>query len=99
MRNFLTATVLLAAVTASAEVKLPQASPATTISHEIGISKVTLGFHRPGVKGRKIWGGLVPYGQVWRLGANNATTVELSHAATINGQPIAAGKYALFAIP
>ena len=99
MRNLLAAALLLAASSTLAEVKLPQASPATTVSHEIGISKVTLGFHRPGVKWRKIWGGLVPLGQVWRLGANNATTVELSHAATINGQPVAAGKYALFAIP
>jgi hypothetical protein len=81
------------------QIRLPEASPQATVSQEIGISTVTLSFHRPGVKGRTIWGGLVPWNEIWRLGANEATTIELSHAATIEGHAVDAGKYALFAIP
>jgi hypothetical protein len=82
-----------------AAVPLPQVSPAAGVMQEVGISKVKIYYHRPSVQGRKIWGGLVPYGKVWRLGANEATTIELPHEAVINGNKIAAGKYALFAIP
>ena len=83
----------------AAQIRLPEPSPQATVSQEIGISTVTISFHRPGVKGRTIWGGLVPWGEIWRLGANEATTIELSHGATIDGHQVDAGKYALFAIP
>lgn len=99
MRKTLALAVALTATAALAEVRLPEASPGAVLTQELGISKVTITYHRPGVKGRRIWGGLVPTGQVWRLGANEATTVELSHDAKLNGAPLAAGKYALFAIP
>lgn len=99
MRPFLIALTLAVATTALAEIKLPQVSPGVTLSHDIGISNVTLTYHRPAVKGRKIWGNLVAEGKVWRLGANNATTLKLSHDATINGNKVPAGTYALFAIP
>lgn len=91
--------VSFVAVAASAQLKLPQASPSGSISQEVGISKVTINYNRPYAKGRQIFGGLVPYGQIWRLGANAATTIELSHPAKIAGKEIAAGKYALFATP
>jgi tetratricopeptide (TPR) repeat protein len=74
-------------------------SPACTVSQEIGISKVELAFSRPFVKGRKIWGELVPFGQVWRVGANSATTLTLSHAAKVAGKDVPAGTYGFFAIP
>ncbi|HEX2123366.1 MAG TPA: DUF2911 domain-containing protein [Thermoanaerobaculia bacterium] len=99
MRTLLAASLLLVTTAALAEIQLPEASPASTITHEIGISKVTIAFHRPGIKGRQVWGELVPTGKVWRLGANNATTLELSHDAKVNGHAVPAGKYALFAIP
>ena len=99
MRPFLAALAIAVAIPAFAEITLPQASPGVTLSHDIGISKVTVTYHRPAVKGRKIWGDLVPEGKVWRLGANNATTLTLSHDATINGNKVPAGTYALFAIP
>jgi hypothetical protein len=99
MRTWIAAAALAFSTVAVAEVQLPQASPASTITHEIGISKVTVAYHRPAVKGRKIWGELVPLGKVWRLGANDATTVELSHDAMVNGHKVPAGKYGLFAIP
>lgn len=60
---------------------------------------VVVEYGRPNVKGREIWGALVPYGQVWRTGANEATTIEFSADVTIEGSPLPAGKYALFTIP
>jgi hypothetical protein len=100
MKRLVTALALAAMpVVAVAQIKIPQASPAAVVSQEIGISSVKITYHRPGVKGRAIWGGLVPYGKVWRLGANEATTIELSTRGKIAGKEIAAGKYALFAIP
>jgi hypothetical protein len=93
------ALLILVCATAGAEIKLPQPSPAATTSQAIGISEVKVIYHRPAVKGRAIWGGLVPYGEVWRLGANEATILELSHDATIDGKPVPAGRYSMFAIP
>lgn len=80
-------------------VVLPQASPRGSVSRTIGVTEVTVDYHSPGVKGRTIWGDLVPFGEVWRLGANNATTIELSSPVRMNGIEVPAGKYALFAIP
>ncbi|HEX6087067.1 MAG TPA: DUF2911 domain-containing protein [Thermoanaerobaculia bacterium] len=97
-----TAALLLAlaiAAGASAALQLPQVSPAAAVMQEVGISRVKIHYHRPSVQGRKIWGDLVPYGKVWRLGANEATVLEIPHEAKINGNRIAAGKYSLFAIP
>lgn len=74
-------------------------SPACTVSQDIGISKIEIAFARPAVKGRKIWGGLLPFGQVWRAGANNATTITFSHAAKVAGKDLAAGTYGFFVIP
>jgi hypothetical protein len=76
-----------------------QASPAASVSQDLGISTVKIDYHRPGVKGRKIWGGLVPFGQVWRAGANEATTITFSDPVQVDGHPLAAGSYAFFAIP
>lgn len=66
---------------------------------EIDGVSIALEYGRPNVKGREIWGGLVPYGKVWRTGANEATTIELSGDVTIEGEPLAAGKYSVFTIP
>ena len=74
-------------------------SPAATLSQEIGISKIDLTFARPAVKDRKIWGELVPFGQVWRTGANNATVITFSHAAKVAGKDVPAGSYGFFIIP
>jgi hypothetical protein len=74
-------------------------SPAATLSQEIGISKIELTFARPAVKGRKIWGEVVPYGQVWRAGANGATVFTLSHPAKVAGKDVPAGTYGFFVIP
>lgn len=81
------------------EIRLPQPSPAAKVGLAVGITDVEITYHRPGVKGRGIWGGLVPYGEVWRLGANNATTISFSTPVKVEGHDVPAGKYALFAIP
>jgi Protein of unknown function (DUF2911) len=104
MRNLILSTLLvlpLAAQDKPAPVRLAplRVSPAATLSQEIGISKIDLAFARPAVKGRKIWGEVVPFGQVWRTGANNATTLTLSHAAKVAGKDVPAGSYGFFIIP
>ena len=76
-----------------------QASPAATVTQELGISSVKIEYHRPAVKGRKLWGGLLPFGEVWRAGANEATTITFSDPVTIGEKVLPAGTYAFFAIP
>lgn len=71
-------------------------SPRMQMKGQIGGTTVTVVYGSPSVKGREIWGALVPYGKVWRTGANEATTIELSGNAKIGGEELAAGKYALF---
>ncbi len=77
----------------------PQPSPTQTIKQNFGLSNVELSYSRPGIKGRKIFGDLVPFGKVWRTGANNATTLTFGDAVTIGGTKIPAGKYGLLTIP
>jgi hypothetical protein len=91
--------LLSAATPLAADVRLPQPSPAATVSGTIGITTVAISYHQPGVKGRQIWGELVPYGALWRLGANDATTISFSDAVKVAGHDVPAGTYALFAIP
>ncbi|MCK9407659.1 MAG: DUF2911 domain-containing protein [Bacteroidetes bacterium] len=79
--------------------KLLRVSPYSSITQTIGITEVSVMFHRPGVKGREIWNKLVPYNQVWRAGANNATVFSFSDDVTINGTTLKAGKYSFFTIP
>jgi len=74
-------------------------SPHATASNMVGDLKIEIDYHQPGVKGREIWGDLVPYDKVWRTGANNATTIEVNKDVKINGQELKAGKYAIFTIP
>lgn len=93
-------TALLAAPAWSQEkIKMPAPSPAASVSQVVMNTKISIAYSAPGVKGREIWGKLVPYGEVWRLGANAATTIEFSDDVKIGGKNVPAGKYALFAIP
>lgn len=78
---------------------VPRDSPPATISQTVGVTEVTIKYHRPAVRGREIWGKLEPYDKVWRAGANEATTISLSTDVKIQGQPLRAGTYALFMIP
>jgi len=80
-------------------VDFPAASPTATYKQRVGLTDVEVVYSRPGMKGRKIFGGLVPYGEVWRTGANNATRVTFSTPVKLQGTPIDAGTYELFTIP
>jgi hypothetical protein len=77
----------------------PKPSPAATANGKIGAADVKVNYSSPGVKGRKIFGGLEPYGKVWRAGANEATTVEFSKDVKVEGKALPAGKYSFFVIP
>lgn len=82
-----------------AQIQLPANSPSATVSQSVGLTKVTIDYSRPSMKGRKIFGTLVPLGQVWRTGANRITTIKFDDEVMLNGQKVAAGKYALATIP
>lgn len=77
----------------------PKASPAETASGKIGDVDVTVKYSSPAVKNRQVWGALVPYGKVWRAGANEATLVTFSKDVMVEGQKLAAGQYSIYAIP
>jgi tetratricopeptide (TPR) repeat protein len=83
----------------SALLDLPRDSQHARIVQRIGITDITINYHRPVVKGRKIWGGIVPYGQVWRAGANENTTIEFSDPVSIEGKSLPKGIYGLHMIP
>jgi hypothetical protein len=74
-------------------------SPPATATAKMGAANVSIKYSQPAVKGRKIWGDLVPYAAVWRTGANNATVFETDKDIKVEGQMLKAGKYALFTIP
>ncbi|HUR10309.1 MAG TPA: DUF2911 domain-containing protein [Flavitalea sp.] len=74
-------------------------SPKKTETGKIGEANVTITYNSPSVKGRKIWGDLVPYDKVWRSGANEATLIETDKELTVEGKKLPAGKYSLYTIP
>jgi Protein of unknown function (DUF2911) len=84
---------------AAPPLKTPRASQKEVITQTVGFTDVTITYSRPAARGRQIFGGLVPYGTVWRTGANEATTISFSDDVTINGQPLPKGTYSLHTIP
>jgi Protein of unknown function (DUF2911) len=78
---------------------LPRPSQHAVLTQRVGITDITVNYHRPLVNRRKIWGGIVPYGQVWRAGANENTTIEFTDPVTIEGKPLPKGIYGLHMIP
>lgn len=97
--SILLLSICLLTTVANAQIQTPQASPGATISQTVGLGKVTIEYSRPALKGRKMFGVQVPYGKVWRTGANKITNVILSEEMMVNGQKVAAGTYGLFTIP
>lgn len=105
--RFLTAAVaaaflLVAAIAplgAQPSLERPRTSPTASVTQKVGVTDISVNYHRPGVKGRVIWGGLVPYDEVWRTGANEVTTITFGHDVTFGGSPVAAGTYGLFTLP
>lgn len=92
-------TLLFIGAFANAQVKTPAPSPSQTIKQEFGLSSIELAYSRPAMRGRKIFGDLVPYDKVWRTGANAATTLTFGDEVIIGGVKIPAGKYGLLTIP
>src|SRR5437868_1660635 len=102
-RIFGTVLALLLAVTMlqaqSAVLDLPRDSQHAVVTQRVGITEITINYHRPLVKGRKIWGNVVPYGQVWRAGANENTTIAFTDPVTVEGKSLDKGTYGLHMIP
>jgi hypothetical protein len=88
-----------ALISAQPSLERPRTSSHGTVSQKIGVTEVSVNYHRPGVKGRVIWGDLTPYDQVWRTGANEVTTITFADPVTVAGSPLPAGTYGLFTIP
>ncbi len=83
----------------SAQIKHPKASPFTTLSQDVGLANIKVAYSRPAVRGRKIFGDLVPYGRIWRVGANESTKITFSNDVIIDGSTLQKGTYALYAFP
>ncbi|MCA1622210.1 MAG: DUF2911 domain-containing protein [Acidobacteria bacterium] len=90
---------LLFVSNAFGQLNLPRESQRAEVSQTVGDTRISLVYHRPNTKARKVWGELVPFGKVWRSGANEATVFEISRDVTVNGKPLPAGKYSLHTIP
>jgi hypothetical protein len=90
---------LCGTVSAQSDLKLPDVSQAAEVKQRIALTDITIKYHRPLVNGRKIWGALVPYGKVWRAGANENTTIEFSDPVSVEGKPLDKGTYGLHMIP
>lgn len=90
---------MLATYAIEAQVKTPQPSPKTTVQQVVGLTDVTLEYSRPSAKGRTIFGDLVPFGKLWRTGANLNSMITFSDDVTIEGKVLPKGKYAIFTVP
>ncbi|UKJ08032.1 DUF2911 domain-containing protein [Solitalea lacus] len=93
------AIAMTGATTMAQGVKMPAPSPTQTIKQDFALSSIELTYSRPGIKGRKVFGDLVPYGKLWRTGANAATKIKFGEDVKINGMAISAGEYVLYTIP
>jgi hypothetical protein len=89
----------LAAGPAAAQLKLPAASPAAKVVQDVGLTTISVEYSSPGVKGRKIWGELVPWDKPWRTGADAATKITFSRDVTFGGKPVPAGTYSIVTLP
>jgi len=98
-RSLVVVPAALVAAPMFAQFQAPQPSSSATLTQRIGLTDVSISYSRPNVKGRTIWGDLVPFDKPWRTGANMATTLTFSDDVTVEGQKLAAGTYALVTIP
>ena len=98
-KTILALAVILSSFGSQAQVLTPQPSPKCTINQMVGLTDVEIEYSRPGTKGRNIFGDLVPFGKVWRTGANSNSTISFSEDVVIDGKTLKKGKYALFTLP
>lgn len=99
LNTLLSLTIVFMANSVDAQIVTPKPSPLAKSSQVFGLNEVSVEYSRPGVKGRKIFGELVPYGELWRTGANAATKFTFDSDVTVEGKELAAGEYSLFTIP
>ena len=100
MKKPLIVALLMASLSANAQLNFPPASPEAHFTQQVGFARITVKYERPLARGRKIMGGLVPYnGELWRTGAGDCSTIKFSEDLTIGGQKIPAGNYSIFSIP
>ena len=99
MKRSILILLLLITSTINSQIKTPDASPATTIEQSVGLTDFILQFARPSVKGREVYGNLVPYDKLWRTGANENSVISFNTSVTIDGKSIPAGKYSIYTIP
>lgn len=98
-KTLLILSVILSSFGSQAQVLAPQPSPKCTLNQIVGLTDVEIEYSRPGAKGRNIFGDLVPFGKVWRTGANSNTTISFSEDVVIDGKTLKKGKYALYTLP
>ena len=99
MKKLLSTALLAISVSAYSQFTLPAASPRQKVEQQFSMSKITVDYSRPRVKGRKIFGDLVPFGKVWRAGANSSTKITFEQSVNFGGKTVSAGTYGLFVIP
>jgi hypothetical protein len=100
MKNvFITAAFAVSALAGESQVKMPQPSPTQTIKQDFATGTIELTYSRPAAKGRQVFGDLVPFGKIWRTGANGATVIKFSEPVEIRGKKIDTGSYAIYTIP
>ena len=99
MKKIMLCAAFLITLQLHAQIDTPQPSPLSTVSQRVGMTDVTVTYSRPSMKGRAIYGDLVPYDQLWRTGANQATKISFSDTMEVAGKKVPGGEYALFTIP
>ena len=99
IKNIFLGVLVLITAAAQAQLTTPQPSPTATISQKLGLTDISVTYSRPGAKDRVVFGELVPFGKVWRTGANKATSVTFSTDVNVGGKDVKAGTYSLFTIP
>ena len=99
MKKLLLACFLAAGISVQAQIETPQPSPSSKLIQTVGLTEVTVEYSRPAVKGRKVFGDLVPHGKLWRTGANLNTKITFGDDVTIGGTSVKAGTYAIFTTP
>lgn len=97
--RILTVLSLFLSIESNAQINYPKASPFATVEQEVGLSKISVQYSRPATKGRKTFGGLVPYGRIWRVGANESTKITVDTDMDVMGNTLPKGTYALYAFP
>lgn len=99
MKKIILTVFLAVSVSAYSQWNIPAASPRQSVEQQFSMSKISLDYGRPAVKGRKVFGELVPFGQVWRAGANSATKITFEQSIDFGGKVVPAGTYGVFVIP